>query len=330
MNKQIDSIIKSKKIYYFIFLVVLIYVILLFYADFNNIIEGIKKISFINIVSLFFLALAAHFMSFSRFRFILRNIGISVPSKNVSRIYLSCWSMFFAPAKSGELIKSFFLKKLHDVSYRKTAPIVFVEQFSDLIVVFLLSILGVIMFGIFSLNQVIFVFGFAVIIIISVIILLSSKKLVKTLLKFIAKIKLFKKPAITLYDMYLNAGNLIKPRILLTSIVYSFGFWFFMSMVLSTVLNIFDVRLILFVPISIFALSTLIGTLSFIPAGVGSMEASVLFLLIGQGVPKSIAVISIIITRLFTLWFGVLMGLFAMWMLNKKISLSEKTKALKE
>ena len=63
---------------------------------------------------------------------------------------------------------------------------------------------------------------------------------------------------------------------------------------------------------SFYASSLFLGALSFLPGGLGITEASFTGLLNLQGISLSMAIVIVIIVRLFTLWFGVGIGFIAL------------------
>ena len=63
---------------------------------------------------------------------------------------------------------------------------------------------------------------------------------------------------------------------------------------------------------STYASSLFLGALSFLPGGLGITEGSFAGLLNLQGISLSMAVVIVIIVRLFTLWFGVVIGFIAL------------------
>jgi uncharacterized protein (TIRG00374 family) len=57
--------------------------------------------------------------------------------------------------------------------------------------------------------------------------------------------------------------------------------------------------------------ATLLGAASMVPGGLGTMEASLVFQLMGHGAEKADAVAIAITTRCVTLWCGVFIGLIS-------------------
>ena len=64
--------------------------------------------------------------------------------------------------------------------------------------------------------------------------------------------------------------------------------------------------------ISIYSSSLILGAASFIPGGIGVTEGSIAGLLTLNGVDISIAFVLGILIRIFTLWYGVLIGFIAL------------------
>ena len=64
--------------------------------------------------------------------------------------------------------------------------------------------------------------------------------------------------------------------------------------------------------ISIYSSSLILGAASFIPGGIGVTEGSIAGLLTLNGVDISIAFVLGILIRIFTLWYGVLVGFVAL------------------
>ena len=64
--------------------------------------------------------------------------------------------------------------------------------------------------------------------------------------------------------------------------------------------------------LSIFATSVVLGAITFIPGGIGITEGTLAGLLTTQGIGISTALIVSVMIRVFTLWYGVLVGFFAL------------------
>jgi uncharacterized protein (TIRG00374 family) len=73
-----------------------------------------------------------------------------------------------------------------------------------------------------------------------------------------------------------------------------------------------NIELALPTAIGIYAVSMLVGALSFIPGGLGSTEAVMVLLLKLTGVDATTALAITLIARVATLWFAVVLGLLCL------------------
>ena len=78
--------------------------------------------------------------------------------------------------------------------------------------------------------------------------------------------------------------------------------------------------------IFVYALSMLVGALSFLPGGLGSAEAVMISLLVLKGMSTPDAIAATVFIRLATLWFAVLIGLVAL--IKSRHDESSGTKAI--
>jgi len=67
-----------------------------------------------------------------------------------------------------------------------------------------------------------------------------------------------------------------------------------------------------------YAVSTLLGMISFIPGGLGVFEGSMALIYTGLGVPSDLTLMSILIFRLFSFWLWIPFGLYSFISLTKK------------
>ena len=72
------------------------------------------------------------------------------------------------------------------------------------------------------------------------------------------------------------------------------------------------------ISVGIYALSMLIGAVSFLPGGIGGAEVSMGFMLITAGIGEQMSVVATLICRIATLWFAVLLGLLAIGYLSAR------------
>ena len=84
------------------------------------------------------------------------------------------------------------------------------------------------------------------------------------------------------------------------------------------VLEGLNIHLKLFSSDFIYAFSTVVGALSFLPGGLGATETSLAGLLILAKIPKGAAIAVVFIVRAATLWFAVLIGALVLSYMQKR------------
>jgi len=211
------------------------------------------------------------------------------------------------PGKFGEVIKSYFLKRDHDHSVSKTAPIVFVERYYDLVGILVISVIGIWFVEI----EKTMVFGTMGIIIIALVIS-QQKKLVIAILEKFKKISFLKKPATSLLEMFETVHILLKPKLYSKSIGYSVAAWLIESFAVFLIFAGFQIDLSIPVVILIFTISSIIGGLSMLPGGIGITEGGMIGLLLLQGIDYTSAISVVLLVRIVTLWFSVVIGLIVL------------------
>jgi len=84
------------------------------------------------------------------------------------------------------------------------------------------------------------------------------------------------------------------------------------------VLEGFGVDVTVLLSTFVYSFSTLMGAVSLIPGGLIVVEGSSTGLLILAGISKGVAASATIVTRFCTLWFAVLVGLIALFVIRHK------------
>ncbi len=67
----------------------------------------------------------------------------------------------------------------------------------------------------------------------------------------------------------------------------------------------------------IYAISVIIGAISFLPGGLGGAEAAMIALFVESGLAAGTAVLATVVCRGVTLWFSVVVGMVAIFLLNR-------------
>ena len=200
------------------------------------------------------------------------------------------------------------MKTKFDVPHRTTSSLVLVERLYDLAGAIVVSFIGILLIGIGE-----YIIAGASIVLISIFVMISSKKLFQNVLKMIGKIKFTQKYTVPLSESYETIQTSTKGKIVFTSILTTSAYWLLESLGVYFILLSFDINLLNYVHvIATYTSSLILGAASFIPGGLGVVEGSLVGLLNFQGVDISDAFVLVVLIRLFTLWYSVIIGFIAL------------------
>ena len=285
-----------------------LYIVFLIVSDFNVIREKIFdfKTDYLPIILL--LAPLSWVIVFFRWHFLLKNSNIIIPKKENFKIYMAGFAMSVTPGKVGELIKSQFLKSKYGVSRKNTLPIIISEYFYHMVGVLVVSIIGVYYFE-FSLYIIILTSA----LIIKTLAIISSENFFKKFVNLISKRNFLKKYVSPISDSHIILKKSTRGKIFIISSGLSIAFWLTEVLIVYFVFLSFNILNFEFFKIAaIYTTSLILGMLSFLPMGVGVVEGSLAGFLNYEGIDISIALTLVILIRIFTRWYGVIVGLVFM------------------
>jgi glycosyltransferase 2 family protein len=288
-----------------IFLILIFYIGFVAFSDFNKISNSLLhfNLNFVPLISLFVFT-GFMIMGIRQF-FLLKQIGITLSIKDNIKLYFSGLSMIISPGGSGQLIKSYYLKKKYNYEIKKTFPLVFVERFIDLMCITTLIALSLL----FVQNiEIIFIVSIVSLFIIIGILIIRFKKFFTFFVGLSSKISFFKKFVEDSNHTYDSLNKMTSTKSL--SLGFALGMLSFSFDAIATyfVFMAFDVDLHFFTIVASIYPSILYGALSFIPGGVGVTELTALRLLTDEGISASLSSAIILTTRFFTIWFVTLLG----------------------
>jgi len=148
-----------------------------------------------------------------RWNFFLNSITKIIPFKQSSLYFLSGFAFILSPARAGEIIRSPFIKRDYGISISKTASIVLVERFYDILAITILVSIGII-FSDFEKMVVILPLG----LVCATLVIIRSKTLLHKTVKKLSKIKIFSKMLPDVDESYDVILSLMKPKFFLLGI----------------------------------------------------------------------------------------------------------------
>jgi uncharacterized protein (TIRG00374 family) len=273
--------------------------------------------------------LANYALRWLKWDFFLRSAGMGggVSWWDSVLLFTSGMVMAVTPAKVGEVLKSALLRRINGTPVAASAPIVLAERITDGLAMLLLMAAGLTLYAparpAFAILLAATIAGLLVI---------QHQPLMDRSIRLIAHAPLGERIAPRLMTAYVSMRRLIHWRILLPATAISVVSWFGECLAFFFVLQGLGVTeeplRLLTVATFVFAASTLLGLVSFLPGGLGVSEASSAGLLVLLApMAAGPATAATLIIRFCTLWFGVTLGALALALFQRR---HRKTTAVAE
>ena len=285
-----------------------IYAIFLFVSDYNIISEKISNFKVNYLPLILFLVTASWIPLIIKWHFLLKNSEVDVPLTKSIAVFFSGVAFEITPGQIGALIKSQILKTSYNIPRTKTVPIVIVEKVYDLIGAILASVIGIIILG-----MEIYLIAIAISVLAFIFFFMYHKPASELFFNRITKLKFFSKHIENISGFYEIVQKSTNVRAATICILLALAYWFMASAAAYYTLISFDVNILDYLKVlAIYSTSTLLGAISFIPAGIGITEGSIAGLFTLNGIDVSTALILAVMIRIFTLWYSVSVGFIAL------------------
>jgi uncharacterized protein (TIRG00374 family) len=319
--EDIDLTNLNKKVIWAILLGFGVIVLITFMADFKNTVKALSEFKLIYLPLILGLTFINYLLRFVKWQFFLKQIEIEVPLKESFAIFLSGLAMTITPGKAGELLKSLMLKEIKNVAVSRSAPIIFAERLSDGFGLLILSLSGLTMFKYGW--QALLAVG---LIMVSLVILIKIPYCHKALYYICSNTPVIKRFVGIFENLLHSASRLLTLKALAFTIILSVISWSFECIAFYYVFVGLGYKVSILAATFTLAFSSIIGSVSMLPGGLGATEGSIMGLLVKViGVPFNIAAVATILIRFCTLWFGVIVGLIAIASNSRLLGIVNKT-----
>ena len=249
-----------------------------------------------------------YFLRFLRWQYYINKLGYSLPMGIHITYYMAGFALTATPAKAGETIRSLYLKS-HGIKYSHSLAACFTERLLDVVVITIFAMFSLLVFEDYTRYVLI-----TVIVFVLVLPGLRTRRFIHILTSCTQKLhQVFLKRLFSSTASLLDAAyNLLGIRVLYIGLSVGIVAWAIQGVAFYYVLSVLGYDISLYMAIAIYAISLLIGALSFVPGGIGTTELVMGLLLHTLGADVTIAVSAPLISRLSTLWFAVVLGILAM------------------
>ena len=285
------------------------------YANTGELKKTIETFSYGLLPLILCLSLVNYLVRFVRWQYYLRALEINIPRSESFGVFLSSLSMSVTPGKMGEVLKSYFLKSLHSVPISRSAPIILAERITDFLALLIIAVVGAYSIG----HDKKFILAFALILILAISVI-ANRSLSMKIIGFAERMPLISRWIKLIHTAYESSHTLLSGRVLAVSTLLGLVAWFSECVGFLLVLDGVNVHFKLLSASFIYAFSTVMGAVSFLPGGLGVTETSLAGLLIFAKVPKDAAIAATFIVRGATLWFAVIIGAGVLSYMQKRYS----------
>lgn len=277
------------------------------WGGFSDVAAALERISFGGVLFVLAMSLFNYILRFLRWQSYLVALGHWVPWPSSARIYLAGFALTTTPGKAGEALRGILLKP-RGVPYTRSLAAFVSERLSDLVAVLLLALLGV---GSYHSIDGIMVLG--IVGVLSGLFLLSQEAPVRWLASWSqCGIGKWRTLSAHLAQMLQETRRCHAPGLLVKAMFLSVAAWGAEALAFCYILHLMGANTSIAFGVFVYAVAVLAGALSFLPGGLGGTEAVMIGLLLWQGIGRPEAIAATVLIRLSTLWFAVLIGVFAL------------------
>lgn len=253
------------------------------------------------------LSLVNYGLRFWRWEVYLRAADARIPLRESVGLYFATYVMVITPGKIGEIFKAGILQEKFNVPLAKGLPVVLAERIYDFLAVLILAAVGVFFWPgpLTGLTTGLIAAGSVPLFLI----LFQNRSIRTRLLGKAARSDLLARHRVGLDDAMECLSRLLGVRLSFFSLTVSALAWMCECLGLWLVCRGLDFPVPLGEAVFVYAAGTLVGSLSFLPGGLGGTEATIIWLLGRLALPAAAGAAVALLVRLFTLWLAVVIGL---------------------
>ncbi|MDH4140871.1 MAG: flippase-like domain-containing protein [Coriobacteriia bacterium] len=283
---------------------VLVYGVLAALTDAPAVASALRGFPLPTLGAMIALTLVCYFLRALRWRFLVSRVDCPMSLSDAVYVQFSGMTMTVTPGKVGEVLKAYLAREICDLRMSRGIAIVFSERLADLIAVLVLSLGGVSLLGgawfsVALAGLVIALGTFAV----------SSERFHQFVLRLVMSRKWSRRHHASATAMSETVREVLRTGPFVVSIAFSLVAWGAEGVAFALSLRALGFTALGIWPaIAIYAASTVVGALAFLPGGIGFTELSIAALLVAAGMPGPDASAATVIIRLVTMWFGVGLG----------------------
>jgi len=287
----------------------------LFYTIFS-LITDIQKISneFANIDIFYIpLILGFHFLAMGirsiRQKVFFDSLNIKLSTKQNIKLYFAGMSLMVTPGGSGELIKNRILKEKFGHSYTKTIPVLLAEKYHNM-----LSVIPILFFFLLFKEsyEILTITSIIAVILFCIFLIVKNQKLCLNIMSKIPRKWILKEIPDNTSSFYDSLLILFKGKTVFSGLSIGIIAWLADAVAVYFCFLAFDLNFdFIYTTLTNFA-PMIVGTILFIPGGLGVLELGMTGLLLQSGIMISTASALVLFIRFMITWSSVIVGIFAL------------------
>ncbi|MFW9856177.1 MAG: YbhN family protein [Candidatus Thorarchaeota archaeon] len=323
--KTLGQIISVRTFLFGLILGIIVYLGILILGDWEALLIHLFSINPFILVLALLLSLTNYVFRFFKWHLFTRSLNLEIPVIENFVVFMAGLSLAITPAKVGEAIRAFFLQKKKVSDLSKGLASTFSERLMDLLAVTILAIGGVLVLGLRrSIDY------------LPLLLLILSGMLLGVLIFLIDPLykplsKVFNLGPWTRYGTKIDRFRAdvvvtLHYRVLAGSLGLGIIGWACEGIGFMLIANDLGILASLETAVFVYATSSLLGAISFLPGGLGVTEGSMeVFLSNLLQTSPPLAGALIILTRMTTLWFGVSVGLVFLGVASRSLLMANQT-----
>lgn len=278
------------------------------FADLSHVGTVLQRFDWGYMPAILGLTLCNYVLRFGKFHFYLRRLAVRLPVVDSAIIFVCGLSMAITPGKVGEMLKPILIRGRTGRPITMTAPVILAERLTDGIAMLLLASSGLFLYTA-SRPVLVLVAGATI----ALILIVHNRSLSLALLDRMGCIKRLTGQAIRMRRLYESSYRLLQWGALVPAIAIGVVSWSGECVAFWLVLiglGQHATLLLLIQATFVLGISSLVGSASLLPGGLGVADGSVAGLLIVLlHIGRAQAVAATLLIRFCTLWFGVSLGI---------------------
>lgn len=318
----------GRKIFLSILFAVVVYAALLLISDTEKLAAAVREFRWELLPAIVGLTLFNYAVRFLKWHWYLGVVGVKdLEWLDSLLIFIAGFSMTLTPGKAGEFLKAFLVKQRVGAPVATTSPIILAERLTDGLALLILAAFGLV---IFDSPQVRLVLIGVVVMAGIIVALVQRRALANRVMTWMRRAPVLATRMHYIQAFYSSAYRLLQFKTLVVAISLGIISWagecFALALIVVGLGIPFSWTL---VSLSAFAMgfATLAGSLLLVPGGLGVAEASIDGLLFGFGrapwlpegtITQPVAAAATLMIRFATLWFGFLLGLGCLGIVQRR------------